>query len=1385
MPADERPREHQEPLEQTQEELTRPAIDDSSDERKERSGAQVAAAGLAGAAVVGTAAGAAVAGAARAADMFGDDEAAASGDDATAGTSLDVFSDIATSSDDASPQEDPAEVAGGTAPRTTTVSQPLAPVGEDDNRKGQQRNDPNTPSAVSDATVIAAHETGSAAVTPTPVFSRPRQQEEQPQTETVSQQQAPAGTGFDAGSQSAPAAPAQPQTPSSQVQPVSQETSASSSSSSPGSSGIDVIQDVAPSTSESSSSSESSSAASSAEVEEIVPTGPAEVPATESVAAAPGSGSSSGSSSTSESTAGESSGAQHGDAHDDQPGYGMQYPEQDQEHAEPPAYPQQPDPAYADPGYQQPDHGHKPPVQDAGNQQQDQGYDGHQPPVYKPKPPVHAKDDEQEAPPFYHDDQQDDYVEDDYVEDDYVEDDAVEEPVYYDPYYAPFPGDKGYGHPQDLYGDPQPPAEGQAPNVYVYRGPAGEDYATIIRDEYGNETITWWYGDPPNGHVVYEVRVTHDGYGNYTEQITSYPVYEVDLLLEGISPNGEQRMDPDFDPGKQYAEEVIDQHMVTRTWTDEDGNLVIKKMYRDGSGKIEITYGDGLHVVYQGGQYAYYMDGELIDGEEYVVEEPDDDYAGNNLHPLAYGPDYFVEEGFVNPLKAGYEAIGEGDSVQYVNPETGARMFVTKTGEYEYSLGWQTDPNAPPGQYELLVKVQVDANGHYVDYNTTYYTGDVVVVDTIPNLGYQSVNGEQYLDPYQEYGFPADNASQVVTEETVVQTWQTPEGPITKTYYRDGSHKTVTEYADGVVITYDTSVSPYPYHDGPVGEPVDAGEIMYYEAGLFGDTYADPSGKFPDGPAGTFDENGIQTDYYPDGTRVQHYPDHQRITWYDAQGNVMLGVSVYDNGYQVDVLPWDYVLDTYGVILEPIQTSHGMYSDPESTGAAYEQEVMYGAIKHTYPDGTEKIYLTGAQGPGWIQINYPDGTIVVWNGSSIDSVMEGTGEFATPVEGDDVDDGPPFVMGGPAQFMAADGVYFDNPEYDNEYTFSHASPDGMTLFFVDSTGYQAVIQNMGGSYTVFYGPNPPAQTDMVVSVQSDGSYTVQYYPAGEDAGEDEEALPVQTLPILEELPFSFNDLLPDRSPLEPEVPQPPSPDPVAGQVDPADLKVTNPIVGQVGSFTGQPGQVYPRVVNWNDSGSNGWVVMEMEDGTLLEHRIGDSNTYQWFSDSGVPSVVGQGGSQLLYVTSNGTAYFQTDSSQSSFYMVTQNGGQTQVGYADLPFVLPGDAPVFEAVEPEPESVGVVVQPPTFGETVGEAVGEAVNQAVDEAGQSLIDNVVMPVAEANKAIWDFGEEVTGVDLVGMIPDDMPGKLPAPSVDSLYPDGVPPDVADDDDDGDGSM
>jgi hypothetical protein len=1212
VPADERP---QNATEQSAND-TSSADNPEVEEKKGRSGLTTAAAGVAGAAAVGTAAGAAVGGVQH---VLGDED-----DDGEDRSSLDVFEDLQAGEDaeDSTDESDAGEV--DLAGLTTTRPAPLAPAQPDlpgttsdgtgdDSRRIGPRGDSNTPtsSATADATLIAATETGStgvgsaASVTPTaPLINRTPSQPEAPAAPPPPPPTSQAG--FEAGpaTQPAPPAPVPPPanpaaaSPGETVQPIIESPASSTSTDS---NGIDVIDDVVSSTSGSSSSPVADAPAS----EEITPSGPASLPDSESMPPVSDSGSSASSDSETEtgtqpdSSSGSSSQPDPQSSGTESPSYGHDAPGQQ-----------------ADPGY-----GAQPPQNGghAPDQQADPGYGMH-PPPHHTKPPV--KDDEDDdyqdaAPPPHYDDQVDDQV----------VDDVIEDPVY-DPYYDPFPGNKGYGHPQDLYGDPQPPGPNQAANVFVYRGEQGQDYATIIRDDNGNETITWWYGDPPDGHVVYQVYVDHDGYGNYTEQITSYPVGEVYTILDNIYPNDELRFDPDVTFPPNSYEEVIEQHVIIRTWTDDDGNMVIKRVHRDGSGKVEITYGDGVHVVYQQGQYAYYQDGELIGGEEYVAEEPVDaeqqvdDPVEGDVHPLAGGPDYFVEEGFVNPFTAGFDQIGEGDHIQFVDPQTGANIFATYQGDGTYLVGWRTDPDTPPGSWDLLVKM--DQNGNY---NVTHYTGDVEI-ETIGPLGYVPVDGEPYQDPWNTYGFPADNASQIVSEDTVVQTWETADGPITKTFYRDGSFKTVIEYPDGVVITYDPNVNPYPTYETPDGQ-ADEGEpyvgvegaflpptapdffeyngvtypnpeaddsytyektegpfgtpggtvvqhhyvgedgyliivsvhsdgqyeitygdpnipmadwdmrivmqpdgsyaplpqymvedeapvqteqdvepapdgVRYFGSDLFGETYGHPADLYPNGPSGSETIDGVQYDYYPDGTRYAH-TDPPGIIWYDAQGNPMLGASVLDNGYQIDVLPWPHVLDTYGTVLEPVTTSHGTYYDPARMGETYQQEVMYGAIKHTYPDGTEKVYLTGAQDPGWIQINYPDGTVVVWNGSEAHVELEGSGEYALPFEDEDTANEPAWLMGGPEAFDVGGGVTFPNPEYDNEFTYTGSSPDGTQHYYEDSNGYKAVIVQGENQHTVWYGQNPPAQNDLVIRVNAYGEHEIDYYPAGEAQAQPDES----------------------------------------------------------------------------------------------------------------------------------------------------------------------------------------------------------------------------------------------------------------------------------------
>jgi hypothetical protein len=1042
VPAEERP---QTTPEQSSSD-TSPAENPETGENRGRSGPTMAAAGIAGAAAVGTGAGAAVGGVQR---VLGDeadestDQAADDQEDGEGRLSLDVFDDLRAGQETKESTEDgngDGEGQVDLAGLTTASAAPVAPAqpqtpgttydgtGDDPRRVGP-RGDSNTPtsSAAADATLIAATETGStgvgsaASTTPTaPLINRAPAQPQEPAPPPPPQT---SQAGFEAGpstqteppAQPAPPAPVPPpanpvaSSPGETVQPVLESPASSASSAS---NGIDVMDDVA----SSSSSSSSSSVADAPSSEEITASGPAQVPASESMTST---------SSTSESSSSSSpdSGSEAASQQDSSSGYPSQ-PDPQSSGMESPSYgqgapAQQTDPGYgaqppqyggqapgqqADPGYgaQPPHYGGKAP-----DQQADPGY-GMKAPPHQAKPPVkddkdYVKDDDYQdvaPPPYYDDDKVDDQVVDDYV-DDYV-DDVVEDPVYA-PYYAPFPGNKGYGHPQDLYGDPQPPGPNQAANVYVYKGEQGQDYATIIRDDNGNETITWWYGDPPDGHVVYQVYVDHDGYGNYAEQVTSYPVGEVYTILDNIYPNDELRFDPDLTFPPNSYEEVIEQHVIIRTWTDDDDNMFIKRVHRDGSGKVEITYGDGVHVVYQQGQYAYYQDGELIGGQEYVADEPDavdqqvDDPVDGDVHPLAGGPDYFVEEGFVNPFTAGFDQIGSGDHIQFVDPQTGANIFATHQGDGTYLVGWRTDPDTPPGSWDLLVKM--DQNGNY---NVTHYTGDVIIENIAP-IGYVLVEGEPYQDPWNTYGFPADNASQVVTEDTIVQTWESDGDVITKTYYRDGSSKTVIEYPDGVVITFDPTVNQYPTYETPDGYG-DPGEPYVGVEGAFlpptapdyfeynGVTYPNPEAddtytyQKTEGPFG-----------YPGGSMVQH-------TYVGEDGYEII-ISVHSDG-QYEIMYGDPNTPMAGWEMRLVMQQDGSYDplpefkvdDPvsgeeDSTAMAGEPRTYYSNTyvhpEDQYPDGPLSTQWSGDNRVD----NYPYAQ--VW------SRMDGSQEIIWMAVGDD------------------------------------------------------------------------------------------------------------------------------------------------------------------------------------------------------------------------------------------------------------------------------------------------------------------------------------------------------------------------------------------------
>ncbi len=341
------------------------------------------------------------------------------------------------------------------------------------------------------------------------------------------------------------------------------------------------------------------------------------------------------------------------------------------------------------------------------------------------------------------------------------------------------------------YEDLDPPTDGHIPyffdvypNVVVQiQEPDGEPifangtYQQTYND--GQIVVTWSQEGGPY-HVRYYSEENAGGYlqldvtydvDTYSYETHVYPYDYFDHIEEDFEL---QPIDHYVDYaylGVPYDNMEISNNEVEYYWYDEDGDLVQKTTVDRVTGEVTYQYDDLYIHVDQNGYETYdgNPDPNWMPPEGY--EPPADDlYPPYGMPPyLVFGEGYDYEMQYLDPDEAGYELLSatpadDPTQWQYIGPN-GERVIVSQLDEYTYQYVWQTDPNAPPGQWEMVMNVTTDQYGNYVSYEAVdgeYYDEYYEPVEdyggVIPEGAPPYFGDEQWVNPEQDNHFEFDSA---------------------------------------------------------------------------------------------------------------------------------------------------------------------------------------------------------------------------------------------------------------------------------------------------------------------------------------------------------------------------------------------------------------------------------------------------------------------------------------------------------------------------------------------------------------------------------------------------------------------------------------------------
>ena len=671
---------------------------------------------------------------------------------------------------------------------------------------------------------------------------------------------------------------------------------------------------------------------------------------------------------------------------------------------------------------------------------------------------------------------------------------------YYNPDYADF------AHPYSLYGEPDEPFDGQAPNTYVF----GRGRAMIVRNEDGSETITWYSeGGYQNGYVEYKATVSYEG-GQWVTESDALPM---DLIpVYGILPvNGTPIYDPynDEAPWGEPSEVIIQEDRVIAFWETDDGQIR-SEWYRDGSHFREVTYPDGLVISWGNEGWEYVVpDGWVAPEYDGVDAVAPDNYDAQYVYDLL--PDNLpqsFEGGYVNPEHGqeyqyyGSESYG-GVTFHLFNHTGGESIVVRENPDGTSTIFWHDQPAgelAPPYTEGANASAMVYQNGQYSF--DEYADIGVSAVEQFVADGYLPDGAPDYFGNPGWINPEADERFTEIDTMNYSETYDDPPehlvGAVVRYYNADLDDDGTPDYRVGVTE----------YADGRI-------DIIYYNdaAGEGGSIHLSVDG------VGNY--TGYEVgDNPPPIVPVEMVDDLEPVEPVDIDGLMPDGTPEYFNAPI-------WVNPEYDERFQEVQYN----PDVDGTGTAYR---AYRANLDDDP-GSEYLINVWEDPDGSVRVEYyhlnelqatidvitqPDGSYGTFNITYAVSDYYGVpapGEYEPPVEDPGL---APWTAHLPTHWNMEIGTgqrtNFHNPEADGQVVdYELVSANATERVYVDQFGQYVKITNHGGGDYSFAWGDDLENPELVMGVPAAGNPTVEYTSIGvvdpwaEEVVEEEEDLVVE------------------------------------------------------------------------------------------------------------------------------------------------------------------------------------------------------------------------------------------------------------------------------------
>ncbi len=512
---------------------------------------------------------------------------------------------------------------------------------------------------------------------------------------------------------------------------------------------------------------------------------------------------------------------------------------------------------------------------------------------------------------------------------------ATEQEGVYEYFMVDHDGGIEYVNYEDIpgYEDQEPPYDGHTPYFYDdYPNPFYGDLEADGDPTFANGVYTQTYND---GQVVvtwfneggpYRIRYySEDGAGGYLELDITYDAYNYGYETSVYPYDYYDHIEDDFELpaidhyvdyaylGVPYDNMEISNTEVEYYWYDDDGDLVQKTTVDRVTGQITYEYDDLYIYVDQYGNETYSgnPDPNWMPPEGY---EP----PAGDLYPPYGMPPYleFGDHQYIDPENDGYQLIfpaepdDETTQWQFRGPN-GELVIVTKVDDYTYQYAYQPDPNATPGDWEMVMNVTTDEYGNYVSYDAVdgeyydeYYQGNGDYEGALPPGSPEYFGDPAWVNPEEDPRFQ------------LAQTDTNDDGSVHHVYIADLDGDGDTDYKIDVVH-YPDGHMEVEYHSDEYGHEATF-EIITQPDGYYG-TYAttyyvdDPQGvpeyeepdyEYPRVVQWDVDENWAVLEL--ENGQLVRYNDYRPPYYVDEQGNEITGlggfvsagrlVSVDENG---------------------------------------------------------------------------------------------------------------------------------------------------------------------------------------------------------------------------------------------------------------------------------------------------------------------------------------------------------------------------------------------------------------------------------------------------------------------------------------------------------